>query len=62
MNAAAARSYLFVPGDNEALIGKALRSEADAVVMDLEDAVAPQRLELGGADADAGQHFRGIGS
>ncbi|MFA5569071.1 MAG: CoA ester lyase [Trueperaceae bacterium] len=43
MNAAAARSYLFVPGDNEALIGKALRSEADAVVMDLEDAVAPQR-------------------
>ncbi len=43
MNAAAARSYLFVPGDNEAMIGKALRAGADAVVMDLEDAVAPQR-------------------
>jgi citrate lyase subunit beta/citryl-CoA lyase len=33
------RSYLFAPGDNEAVIGKALRAGADAVVLDLEDAV-----------------------
>ncbi len=33
------RSYLFAPGDNEAVVGKALRAGADAVVLDLEDAV-----------------------
>ncbi|MBE2276424.1 MAG: CoA ester lyase [Rhodobacteraceae bacterium] len=35
------RSLLFVPGDNEKLIVKALASEADAVIVDLEDAVSP---------------------
>ena len=36
-----ARSYLFAPGDNEKLLRKALTAGADAVVFDLEDAVAP---------------------
>ena len=37
------RSYLYVPGDDEGKIWKALAGEADAVVIDLEDAVAPKR-------------------
>jgi len=37
------RSYLYVPGDNPHRMDKALTSEADAVVLDLEDAVAPNR-------------------
>lgn len=36
------RSYLFVPGDRPERFDKALASGADAVVLDLEDAVAPQ--------------------
>lgn len=36
-----ARSYLFVPGDRPERFDKALASAADAVVVDLEDAVAP---------------------
>jgi len=39
----ALRSYLFVPGDNETLLGKVLNAGADAVVLDLEDAVRPER-------------------
>jgi citrate lyase subunit beta/citryl-CoA lyase len=39
------RSYLYVPGDDERKIGKALAGEADAVVLDLEDAVAPNHKE-----------------
>ena len=39
------RSYLYVPGDDERKIEKALAGEADAVVLDLEDAVAPNRKE-----------------
>jgi citrate lyase subunit beta / citryl-CoA lyase len=35
------RSYLFVPGDRPERFAKALASAADAVVLDLEDAVAP---------------------
>lgn len=35
------RSPLFAPGDSEHKIAKALASEADAVILDLEDAVAP---------------------
>ncbi len=38
----AIRSLLFVPGDNERMIQKALASKADAVIVDLEDAVAPE--------------------
>ncbi len=33
-------TYLFVPGDSTRKIGKALGSQADAVIIDLEDAVA----------------------
>ncbi len=36
----AARTYLFVPGNRPERFGKALASGADAVVPDLEDAVA----------------------
>lgn len=39
------RSYLYVPGYDKRRIEKALASEADAVVLDLEDAVAPNRKE-----------------
>ena len=39
------RSYLFAPGDNEKLLGKVFDAGADAVVLDLEDAVAPARKE-----------------
>lgn len=36
-----ARTYLFVPGDRPDRFAKALASGADAIVLDLEDAVAP---------------------
>jgi citrate lyase subunit beta/citryl-CoA lyase len=39
------RSYLYVPGSDPRRIEKALASEADAVILDLEDAVAPNRKE-----------------
>lgn len=39
---ARARSFLFVPGDRPERLGKALASDADAVIVDLEDAVAPE--------------------
>jgi len=35
------RSWLFVPADSEKKIIKALDSEADAIIFDLEDSVAP---------------------
>ena len=41
MNIGAARSFLFVPGDRPDRFAKAEASGADAVVLDLEDAVAP---------------------
>jgi len=36
-----ARSYLFVPADRPERIAKALAAGADAIIADLEDAVAP---------------------
>lgn len=39
------RSYLYVPGHNAHMIEKALTTEADALILDLEDAVAPNRKE-----------------
>lgn len=36
------RSWLFVPGDSPAKMAKALAGEADALILDLEDSVAPQ--------------------
>ena len=37
------RSWLFVPADSEKKIAKALASDADAIIFDLEDSVAPGR-------------------
>lgn len=37
----AARSLLYVPGDRRDLLNKALQRGADALIVDLEDAVAP---------------------
>lgn len=37
------RSLLFVPGDDERKIAKALSSDADALILDLEDSVAAAR-------------------
>jgi citrate lyase subunit beta / citryl-CoA lyase len=42
---AAARTLLFVPGDRPDRFDKAATSGADAVVLDLEDAVAPARKD-----------------
>ncbi len=44
MNAARCpRSWLFVPGDSERKLARALDAGADAVILDLEDAVAADR-------------------
>ena len=43
---AAARSFLFVPANRPERFAKALASAADAVIIDLEDAVAPADKEL----------------
>jgi citrate lyase subunit beta/citryl-CoA lyase len=40
-----ARSYLFVPGDRPERFAKALASGADRVIIDLEDAVLPERKD-----------------
>ena len=40
------RSWLFVPGDSERKLSHALGSGADAVILDLEDAVTPQRQPI----------------
>ena len=37
------RSWLFVPADSEKKIAKAIASEADAIIFDLEDSVVPAR-------------------
>ena len=37
------RSMLFVPGDSEKKLSKGVDSPADALILDLEDAVAPSR-------------------
>jgi len=49
------RSWLFVPADSEKKIGKAIESEADAVIFDLEDSVAPSQK------AAARQVLKGLG-
>ncbi|MGB7481068.1 MAG: aldolase/citrate lyase family protein, partial [Burkholderiaceae bacterium] len=41
MNHALPRSYLFVPGDRPERFDKACAAGADVVIVDLEDAVAP---------------------
>lgn len=42
MSALPLRSLLFIPGDSEKKIGKVAECGADAVIFDLEDAVAPE--------------------
>jgi citrate lyase subunit beta/citryl-CoA lyase len=37
------RSWLFVPGDSEKKLAKAVGVDADALILDLEDAVMPER-------------------
>ena len=55
------RSHLFAPGSNERVLGKVFDAGADAVVLDLEDAVAPdakadaRRLVAAALAARAGQ-------
>lgn len=44
-NATRHRSLLFVPGNRPERFAKALNSGADAVILDLEDAVAPERKD-----------------
>lgn len=43
------RSWLFVPGDSEKKLGKASATGADAIIVDLEDSVAPQHKPAAGA-------------
>jgi citrate lyase subunit beta/citryl-CoA lyase len=40
------RSWLFVPADDEKKVTKALDSDADAVIFDLEDSVVPDRKQI----------------
>lgn len=47
------RSYLFVPGDRPERVAKARAAGADAVIVDLEDAVAPEN-KAAARDAVAG--------
>src|SRR3954471_7482422 len=41
------RSWLFVPADSEKKINRALDSDADAIIFDLEDSVAPSMKMVG---------------
>jgi citrate lyase subunit beta/citryl-CoA lyase len=43
MSAPPPRSWLFVPADSDKKVAKALDSDADAIIFDLEDSVAPDR-------------------
>ncbi|MEV8453503.1 CoA ester lyase [Streptomyces sp. NPDC052095] len=45
MTAAVPLTWLYVPGDRPEVVRKALGSGADVVIVDLEDAVAPERKE-----------------
>jgi len=40
------RSLLFVPGDSEKKLAKSTSTAADALILDLEDSVAPERTAL----------------
>lgn len=55
-----ARTFLFVPGDRPDRYARALRSGAGAVIVDLEDAVAPDR-KAAARDALAESHA-GLGT
>ena len=53
MTARRRRSVHFVPGGNEKMIAKALTLEADGLILDLEDAVPPDRKAATRARASA---------
>lgn len=53
------RSYLFIPGDSEKKLAKGDESGADAVIIDLEDSVAPERKPA--ARGLAGEYLRARG-
>ncbi len=40
------RSLLFVPGDSDKKLNKASSCGADALIVDLEDSVAPARKQI----------------
>lgn len=50
------RSLLFVPGDDERKIERALAGPADSIILDLEDGVAPERKAF--ARDRTGEHLR----
>jgi citrate lyase subunit beta / citryl-CoA lyase len=54
----AVRSLLFVPGDSERKLEKSRASNADALVLDLEDSVAPARKAV--ARAMISEHLKGV--
>jgi citrate lyase subunit beta/citryl-CoA lyase len=58
----ALRSMLFVPADSERKLAKGLSSPADALILDLEDAVAPSRKAgaRGMAAAFIAEHAAGL--
>jgi citrate lyase subunit beta / citryl-CoA lyase len=45
------RSFLFVPADGGSKLNKAMTSGADAVILDLEDSIAPERKDYARAAA-----------
>lgn len=55
----AARSYLYVPGDQPSKLAGAAGRGADALVLDLEDAVSPPRKDE--ARSLVGEHLRAAG-
>src|SRR5262245_12170841 len=42
----AIRSFLFIPGDSDKKLGKADSTGADALILDLEDAVTPENKPI----------------
>jgi citrate lyase subunit beta / citryl-CoA lyase len=58
----ALRSWLFVPGDSERKQDKALATQADAVILDLEDSVAAAELPRARARVSGLLRARGAGS
>jgi citrate lyase subunit beta/citryl-CoA lyase len=57
-----ARTVLFVPGDRPDRFAKAAARGADAIVMDLEDAVTPARKAEARKNVDAWLASVGIGA
>ena len=46
------RSLLFVPADGGKKLDKAMASGADAIIVDLEDSIAPELTEAGSDRCD----------